>query len=149
MKQTIKLTETQLHQVIKQSVNQILESFGHIFNVKEMLPQPVSPSSETTTDHWRDRNNRLIRMNNPGEPLYSFIVDTGHPNGDEIHTITEKACILIQNKKTKKLITVLNARPGQILRYWDKLNIERPTDDDFLLMLRFAKNNQERGVNKI
>lgn len=120
-----------------------------VFNVIEMLPNPVSPSGDNTTLHWKDRRGRLVRMNNPGSPLYSFIVDTGHPNGPEIHTITEKACILIQNINTRKLITVLNARPGQITRYWHNLGLEIPNDEDFNLTMRFAQNNKERGVNQI
>ena len=151
-KYRIILTESDLHRIVRESVNEILaEAFEdhNIFNVLKMLPKPVSPDRDNTTLHWIDRRGRLIKMNNTGEPLYSFIVDTGHANGYEIHTITEKACILIQNYKTKKLITVLNARPGQILRYWRKLNLEIPDDDDFKLTMRFAQNNKDRGVNNI
>lgn len=83
-----------------------------------------------------------------GDAVYSFIVDTGHPNGDEVHTITEKGLIVIQNKESGKLITILAARPGQIKRYWISLGIPFPKKDEtFNLILRYAQNYQNTRLN--
>ena len=49
----------------------------------------------------------------------SFVVDTGHPNGDELHTIFDNGMIIVQNARTGRLVTELIARPGQIKRYWE------------------------------
>ena len=84
-----------------------------------------------------------------GDAIYSFIVYTGHKNGNEIHTITEKAFIVIQNEDTGRLVTILAARPGQILRYWRLLDLRVPNDGYFSLILKFAKNNLDRSLNKL
>ena len=49
--------------------------------------------------------------------LCIFIVDKGHKNGVEIHVITENGIINIYNYYSKKYVTGLIARPGQLMRY--------------------------------
>lgn len=49
--------------------------------------------------------------------LCIFTVDKGHKNGAEIHVITENGVINIYNRNSKKYITGLIARPGQLMRY--------------------------------
>ena len=49
--------------------------------------------------------------------LCIFIVDKGHKNGAEIHVITENGVINIYNCYSKKYVTGLIARPGQLMRY--------------------------------
>ena len=76
-----------------------------IFRVIRQLPNPFDFSQAKHTTHWNaDRSERseAYNLRTKGEPVYSFIVDTGHPNGNEIHTITNRAYIIIQNEKTKK-----------------------------------------------
>ena len=60
----------------------------------------------------------LIQKIGYGEPVKSIIVDRGHYNGPEIHTISSTGIITIQNQRTKKIVTRLIARPGQIMRYY-------------------------------
>jgi hypothetical protein len=74
-------------------------------------------------------------------------VDTGHPNGNEIHTITEKAEIIIQNERTKRIVTVLFARPAQVTRYWKNLGTSLPNDETFKMVKKFASLNVERNLN--
>lgn len=123
------------------------------FYVKGMLRTPMDLTSVETTEHWDERSARVgafaEKVRNAGDAEYSFIVDTKHPNGDEIHTITERAFIIIQNKNTKKIITVLAARPAQITRYWNGLRKPLPSDPSFELIMRFAKNNEDRGLNNM
>lgn len=57
-----------------------------------------------------------------GTPVKSFLVDTNHPNGLEIHTITNTGIVFIQNEQSKKLITLLIARPQQLKRYYQATN---------------------------
>ena len=123
------------------------------FIVEKMLKTPIRIDMDKITNHFNDRGNRVDRINRKisdfGEPVYSFIVNCGHMNGKEIHTITEKGIIIIQNLTTKNIITILIARPGQIVRYWKGLNQELPQNDDrFKLIMRFCKLNQELGHNK-
>ena len=154
MKQIIRLTEGQFHKVVEDTVRKIVEGYYRgvgQFYVKKMLSTPVDVSSATKTQHWNERNGRMSTINSRageiGDAAYSFIVDTGHKNGAEIHTITEKAFIVIQNEETGRLVTILAARPGQIVRYWNYLGMDKPADGTFSLIMRFAKNDEGRGLN--
>ena len=123
-----------------------------IFRVIRQLPNPFDFSQAKHTTHWNvDRSERseAYNLRTKGEPVYSFIVDTGHPNGNEIHTITNRAYIIIQNEKTKKVITVLAARPQQIKRYWESQGRELPHSDMYFdFILKFANYNSDVGLNK-
>jgi len=71
--------------------------------------------------HYReDRKHReaIIESIGTGQVVAKFTIDKGHKRGPEIHSITSTGIIIIQNEKTKKLITKLIARPGQIRRYF-------------------------------
>ena len=74
-----------------------------------------------TTRHYieerQDRENR-IKIIGQGKVIKSVVVDRGHRNGPEIHEITDTGIINIYNERTKKLVTKLIARPGQIKRYF-------------------------------
>lgn len=76
-----------------------------------------------TMHNSNERNERTTNIINMlggyGNPMYSFIVDTNHPNGYEVHTITDNGIIVIQNYNSKKLVTCLIARVGQIRRYFN------------------------------
>lgn len=74
-----------------------------------------------TSKHWKnDRGDRAARIQligGVGNPLFSVCVDNGHPNGAEIHIVTDNAVITIKNERTKKIVTRLIASPGQLKRY--------------------------------
>lgn len=146
--------ETNLNQTVKRIINEeldriLLEWERQCFIVRRMLEKPMSFERAQRTGHMRnDRTSRIdAAVDGAGEPLYSFLVDTGHPNGDEIHTVTERGLIIIQNARTKRIVTFLFARPKQITRYWEYLGLDLPKDPTFNLMLRFAENNLARRQN--
>jgi hypothetical protein len=123
---------------------------GH-FYVIEKFNEPVKLNEESLTSHYsndRGSRNAIVSLDET-TPLYSFVVDTGHPNGNEIHTITEKAEIIIQNERTGKIVTVLFARPAQITRYWHNMNESLPNTRDFNLVMIFAKSNVDRNLNNL
>lgn len=71
-----------------------------------------------------DRQNRAVILEKLKAPILSvngklciFTVDKGHKNGAEIHVITENGIINIYNQHSKKYVTGLIARPGQLQRY--------------------------------
>ena len=71
--------------------------------------------------HWeRDRKNRkeLIETIGYGNTIKTVVVDRHHKNGPEIHEISDTGIITIFNQRTRKMITQLIARPGQIKRYF-------------------------------
>lgn len=79
------------------------------------------------TKHAYERLIRIHNINLENNPIInSFVVDKKHSNGNEVHVILEDATILIFNQNTNKFITVLFARPHQIKRYYEQLNLDVP-----------------------
>lgn len=74
-------------------------------------------------------------LNGDGKMVDGFIVDKGHRNGLEIHSVTENGVILIHNLKSGKLITKLLARENQIKRYYESTGREPPPDYENILRL--------------
>lgn len=80
-----------------------------------------------------------------GKTLDRFIWDKGHKNGAEIHTITTTGLIIVQNKRTNNLVTVLIARPQQIRRYYEYYN--KPVNNAVKAVLTVAREHTDRGFN--
>jgi hypothetical protein len=69
------------------------------------------------TYHWLSRDERIefIKKEIGGGNSYrTFYWDRHHPKGPEVHIITTTGIIVVKNYYTRKLVTVLIARPGQI-----------------------------------
>lgn len=100
---------------------------------------------EYTKHYHNDRKNRINFIKNVlgiGNVVDNFVVDKGHPNGAEIHSITDNGIIIIQNYNTKKLVTMLIARPQQIKRYYIAENKTIPLD-----IIRVAYEHQIKHYN--
>lgn len=80
-----------------------------------------------------------------GKTLDRFMWDKGHKNGTEIHTITTTGLIIVQNKRTNNLVTVLIARPQQIRRYYEYYN--KPVSPAVKAVLTVAREHTDRGFN--
>lgn len=94
--------------------------------------------------HWtKDRQERrkLIETIGYGNTIKTVVVDRHHKNGPEIHEISDTGIITIFNQKTKKMITQLIARPGQIKRYF--------TNNEIIPngLLDIARQHQELNYN--
>lgn len=97
-----------------------------------------------TSRHYNeDRKSRedLIRTIGYGTTVKTVIIDRGHRNGPEIHEISDTGIITVYNERTKKLVTKLIARPGQIRRYY-KENEIIPKN-----LLQIAKEHQRMAFN--
>lgn len=82
---------------------------------------------------------RLKRLKHNNRSIHkTYLVDKQHKNGLEVHVIFTDATILIFNYNSSKLITVLNARVNQLLRY----NIKDRN------ILKQARINQVEKLNK-
>lgn len=79
-----------------------------------------------------------------GTVVAKFEVDKGHKNGSEIHSVTNTGIIIVNNKRTNKMVTRLIARPGQIERYWNDRGTNTP---EYLMKLAFE--HQELGYNLV
>lgn len=86
-------------------------------------------------------------LNDDGLMVDGFIVDKGHKNGLEVHSVTEKGIIVIHNLKSGKLITKLLARPQQIKRYYESTGREPPSDYENILKL--ARLHESLGYNNV
>lgn len=128
----------------------VVSNSKNTFFVLEMMDEPVDILNETArTEHIEnDRQNRINEIDEIGNPVYSFVVETGHRNGPEIHTLTDKSLIFIQNQNTRRLVTFLFARPQQLKRYFENLQIKIPNDQTFRNMIRTAFNNFQNGKNE-
>lgn len=78
----------------------------------------------TSKHYLTDRAARetIVNQIGMGKVIDKFVVDRHHRNGAEIHEITDTGIIIIYNQRTKKMITKLIARPGQIKRYYTNGN---------------------------
>lgn len=96
-----------------------------------------------TSKHWtedRAKRNQIIHEIGEGKIIKAFRVDRHHPNGAEIHTISDTGIITIYNENTKKMITKLIVRPNQLQRYYKGTC---PVG-----LLNIAKEHQNKGYNK-
>lgn len=95
-----------------------------------------------TSKHYIDDRKireELIQKIGLGKEIGTFRVDKGHPNGAELHTVTDTGIIIIRNERTHKMITKLIARPNQIKRYGIK-------DKN---LIEIARKHQSLGYNMI
>ena len=95
-------------------------------------------SKHYTTD--RKRREEIIQMIGEGSEIKRVVLDKGHRNGAEIHVISSTGIVTIYNQRTKKLITKLIARPGQIRKYWK--DEEAPAE-----LLQIARQHQKMNYN--
>ena len=86
-------------------------------------------------------------LNNDGNIIDGFIVDKGHKNGAEIHTLTDNGIIIIHNYDSGLLVTKLIARPQQIIRYYKSTGREPPPEYDRVLEL--ARWHESLNYNRV
>lgn len=96
-------------------------------------------------DEQRGKRQRLIDryINGDGSVIDSFVIDKGHKDGTEIHSITDTGLIIIHNQNTKKLVTKLIARPEQIKRYYKNSDKQPPN-----WLLELAEWHKSLGYNR-
>lgn len=103
--------------------------------------------TSTHYTYYRQNRTKSIRLIGGQGRLYTaFLVDRGHPDGPEIHSITDNAIIIIHNANTNKLVTQLIARPGQIRRYFSEEQID--SDEKLQAIINKAWEHQKMHINK-
>lgn len=80
-----------------------------------------------------------------GIEVASFVVDKGHINGFERHIIYNNGVILVVNESTKKVVTIMVARVGNIVRYWKDMGRRIPRNLEYLISV--ARVNEMKGYN--
>lgn len=102
---------------------------------------------DTTIHFDTDRQDRIDKISDLigfGHVVRSFDYDRGHPNGPEIHTLTSTGIVIVRNARTKKIVTVLIARPGQIARLYKLVNEDPPKE-----LMDIARQHMEAGYNML
>ena len=79
-----------------------------------------------------------------GKTLLSVTWDKGHPDGPEIHHVTDTGIIIIENAISHNLVTRYIARPNQIKRLYLMAQKEPPPE-----LLKLASSHQKKGYNRI
>lgn len=98
--------------------------------------------------HYRNQRNKREKIiekyiHGDGYAIDYFIVDKGHSDGAEIHTITDNGIIIIHNYVTGKMVTKLIARPEQIKRYYKNSGRKPPE-----WLLKLAEYHESLGYNE-
>lgn len=101
------------------------------------MSNSIHYSEERQSREWLIQN--VIGI---GNVIDKFVWDKGHPNGAEIHCITDTGIIIIYNKRTGKMVTQLIARPQQIRRYYEKEGRQAPS-----YLIQLAIEHQKEGYN--
>ena len=101
------------------------------------------------TNHYKYKRYKREKFINKhlygdGNVVDSFVVDRGHPMGEEVHCITDHAVIVILNKNSGKLCTKLLARKNQIKRLYQGVGRQPPR-----WLLKLAMEHERLGYNKI
>lgn len=99
------------------------------------------------------RYNRAIELNkykngNHAKIHITFLVDKNHKDGPELHCVSERGVIFILNKKKYEegrncLITVLLARPNQVIRLYNAIGYYAPKE-----IVRYCRLNSRHHQNK-
>lgn len=82
-----------------------------------------------------------------GNVLYCFLVDKGHPRGPKIECVTDTGIVVLVAKDTNEIITVMVAKPSQIMEYWFATN--QPIPADIRPVLTKAREHVRKGWNLI
>ena len=102
------------------------------------------------TNHYKNKRcnrEKFIEeyLGGNGYMVDGFVIDRGHKDGLEVHSITDNGLIIIHNLTSGKLITKLLARKNQIKRYYESTGREPP--EDYEDILRLAELHESLGYN--
>ena len=98
-----------------------------------------------TSKHYdndgKQREAAIKRIGGDGIDFQEFIVN--HEGREQIHVVTTNAIIKVIDPYTKKLVTKLIARPGQIRRYYRDSWLKMPYD-----IIDKAREHEKAGLNR-
>lgn len=97
-------------------------------------------NNETVSKHYQNQRYKREKfieeyLHGDGNIVDGFIVDKGHSNGAEIHSLTDEGIIIVHNYNTGALVTKLIAREDQIKRYYKVAGRTPPQDYKHILEL--------------
>lgn len=93
----------------------------------------------------KDRRKTIERILGKGKVLTSFVVDKNHENGFTRDYLLDNGVVMVVNEESKKYITIIVPRVGQIRRYF-KDGIVPP---QYKFLLKIARYNEMMGYNEL
>lgn len=99
-------------------------------------------------NYKRGKRERFIEkyLHGDGNVIDGFIVDKGHKDGPEVHSLTDNGVIIVHNLESGVLITKLLARPEQIKRYYSD---DREKPPEYNRVLELAKWHESLNYNDV
>lgn len=94
-----------------------------------------------------ERNTMIRYCLKEGNLMTSFIIDENDSRGRLIHNIMDNGVVIIQNERTKRIVTQYVARRGQITKYWRERGMSVPPK--YNRLLEVVRHNEEMGYNLI
>ena len=93
------------------------------------------------TLHMRDDRRSRLAMASPGDLYRAFAVTRdGRSENAEVHVVTRSAEVWVFSARTGKLITILFARPQQVVRYFGKERVDEDVMDEARANVALARN---------
>lgn len=107
--------------------------------------------NEKISKHYnykRGKRERFIEkhLHGDGNIIDGFIVDRNHPDGPEVHSLTDNGVIIIHNLESGALVTKLIARPKQIERLYSN-GREKPPE--YNRVMELAKWHESLNYNDV
>lgn len=123
------LIEQKIYDIINESIRSFL--IERLVKVLKKLPNTQQIDVEKLSKHFkkdrRSRNNIIQNLGGFGTPIATFLVFDYDNNCNKLHTITDNGICIVQNEKTKKIITIFPITFAKIYNYWKQLsNLEKP-----------------------
>lgn len=119
------------------------------FKVVATLRVTTTITHKTTKHFDNDRKVRQQVINHiigVGKPFASFLVDSKHKNGLEIHTLLDNGTIEVRNYESGKIVTVIVAYPLRLEKYFNLIWVKFP--DPYKYVLEKSLRNIQLKLNR-
>ncbi len=116
-----------IEQRIRTMVNEVVKEMliERLIKVMAKLPNVEMVDTENISKHYknkrRQRTNIMNNLGGYGNPIASFIVFDYESNSEKIHTITDNAVCIVQDKDTKEVVTMFPISFDKVREYWQQL----------------------------
>lgn len=123
------LIEQKIHDIVNESIRNLL--IERLIKVMKKLPNTQQIDVEKLSKHFKNdrrlRNDIIQNLGGFGTPIATFLVFDYDDNCNKLHTITDNGICIVQNERTKKIITIFPITFEKIRNYWKQLSkLDRP-----------------------
>lgn len=119
----MQLIEEKIRTIVNESIRQIL--IERLIKVLSKMPNVEPIDHIKRSKHFKKerqtRANIIGNLGGYGNPIASFLVFDYDSNTEKIHTITDNGICFVQDKDTKKIITIFPITFDRVKDYWKQL----------------------------